>query len=142
MGILGYFSATPGAAVPGMAQPGRAQQFPYPLYLYAGPWPLLYLDYLDTLTGHTLAVVPGGYYSMTAVNSRAGLTVPPSDGRWDIGAGAQFRVIFRARPAPPPSMALVRADLERSRITHGHYAPGGCRQCLSGGMQQDDEVVV
>jgi hypothetical protein len=134
---------------------------------------LYYLDYLDLVTWHTLFVVPGGFYTMLAVSSRAGLTVPPPDGRWDTGAGAQFRVVFRplsaaelraarvralashghypgrgcghcdpVREEPPlvrrvpgpdtafsPSIYEVRADLERSRVAHGHYAPGGCEMC-------------
>ena len=125
MSSLGYFSAVPGAAVPGMAQPGRDQQFSYPLYLYAGPWPLTYLDYLDTVTGHTLTVAPGGFYSMAAVNSRAGLTVPPPDSRWDTGPGAMFRVV-RTRPA---SAAEARAARERALIAHGHYVSAACPHC-------------
>lgn len=43
-------------------------------------------------------------------------------------------------PAPPPvpqpaPVHYVRAALEESRVAHGHYAPGGCRRCMSGGRE-------
>jgi hypothetical protein len=65
-------------AVPALAGlPGSTGPFQY-----IGHVPVYYLDYLDVLTQETLAVVPGGSYTMTPVNSRAGLTVPPPDNCW------------------------------------------------------------
>ena len=94
MSVMSYFSSIPGMFVPGMAQPGRGQRYAYPLYLYAGAVSVDYLDYVDEVTTRTLVVSPGGYYTMGAVNSRAGLTVPPSDHRWGgavpyLGFGAE-----------------------------------------------------
>ncbi len=79
---LPLFSSVPGMAVPGMAVPGLDGTGGAGPFQYLGHVPAFYLDYLDVLTGETLAVVPGGSYSMTPVNSRAGLTVPPPDNCW------------------------------------------------------------
>ena len=41
------------------------------------------------------------------------------------------------KPVPAPQPAVIhhaRAALEESRVAHGHYAPGGCKQCMSGGQ--------
>jgi hypothetical protein len=159
-------------------------------YPYYGHLTLYYLDYLDLVTQQTLVAAPGGSYAMTPVNSRAGLTVPPPDGRWvSAGFGPLFlRPRFSlalapaqlAEPSPPPTLHEVRAALERSRVAsgwherhlrvpaqprarltgpvtpppvpqpsqmqatraqletarvaHGHYAPGGCKLCMSGGQ--------
>ena len=51
-------------------------------FLYQGQFPVYYLDYIDSTTNRTLSAVPGNAYAMYAVSSRAGLTVPPPDGRW------------------------------------------------------------
>lgn len=58
---------------------GPIGPFTYP---YLGNMTLDYLDYVDLLTSQTLVAVPGGSYIMLAVNSRAGLTVPPPDNLW------------------------------------------------------------
>ena len=80
------FSSVPGQQVPGQFDPAflTALPLPGPVYHnYYGHYVLYYLDYADQITGKTLVAVPGGSYSMTAANSRAGLTVPPPDNRWD-----------------------------------------------------------
>ncbi len=159
-------------------------------YPYYGHLTLYYLDYLDLVTQQTLVAAPGQSYAMTPVNSRAGLTVPPPDGRW-VAAGfgplflrprfspalatpqlaepappttlhevramaeksrvasgwyerrlrpaaqPQPRYTGGARPVPvpqPSQMQAVRAQLEVARVAHGHYAPGGCKLCMSGGQ--------
>jgi len=44
-------------------------------------------------------------------------------------------------PGPPPeapqpgAIHHARALLEQSRAAHGHYKPGGCKQCMSGGRE-------
>lgn len=86
-----YRSSVPGMAVPGMAVPGLDGTSG--IYQFTGPYPLFYLDYLDAITQETLSVVPGGSYTMLAVNSRAGLTVPPPDNRW-LGGGGGFGAHF------------------------------------------------
>lgn len=76
-------SAVPGMAIPGLAVPGLdGTSGGTGAFEYIGHVPVFYLDYLDVLTEETLAVVPGGSYTMTPVNSRAGLTVPPPDDCW------------------------------------------------------------
>ena len=97
------FSAVPGLAVPGRAQPGDAGESSSPSgsYLYYGfGWGVLYyLDYVDLATSETLRAVPGNYYSMLAVSSRAGLTDPPPDGRWQSGSEMELGRITFSRPA-------------------------------------------
>ena len=91
-------------------------------YQYIGQLACFYLDYLDTATGHTLAPVPGGYYTMIAVNSRAGLTVPPPGRPWNpgnAGAGGTFAALFLKRAVPP-------------EISHGHYPGATCAHCDPG----------
>jgi hypothetical protein len=166
-----------------------AQTYPgFTTYPYYGHLTLYYLDYLDLVTQQTLVASPGQSYAMTPVNSRAGLTVPPPDGRWvSAGFGPLFlRPRFTPAPAParladppptlhevramaeksrvasgwyerrlapaaqpqprytggavpppvpqPSQMQAVRARLETARVAHGHYAPGGCQLCMSGGQ--------
>ena len=76
-------SSVPGLAVPGLAVPGLdgtgGGGGPF---IYLGHVQAFYCDYLDVLTQKTLSAVPGGSYTMTPVNSRAGLSVPPPDDCW------------------------------------------------------------
>lgn len=97
MSVIPYFSSVPGMAVPGMIQPALAEHPSAGTWLYGGQGVLDYLDYIDNSTGHTLVATPGGYYTMMAVNSRAGLTVPPPDGRWDIRTVESDKV---TKPSP------------------------------------------
>jgi hypothetical protein len=120
-------------AVPGMGNPARdgTTALPGILYLYIGHVPAFYLDYLDTATQETLAVVPGGSYSMVPVNSRAGLTVPPPDSCW-LTATNRFAprlVFFRPpvpEPQPPPEVLALDAlyepadALARARIRNAN----------------------
>jgi hypothetical protein len=134
---LPNFSSVPGQAVPGMTSPGRIGVTPAPppptTYEFYGHQVLYYPDYLNGNTYQLLAAVPGVSYVISAASGRSPyLTVPPSDGRWVPGSNVDFTVF---RPPPPPSLAEVRADLERAKVAHGHYAPGGCRRCLSGGQE-------
>jgi hypothetical protein len=121
------FSSVPGMSVPGMACPGLAgtASTSSGAWTYIGHVPVFYLDYIDALTHETLAVQPGSSYSMTPVNSRAGLTIPPPDDCW-LTAGNRWadRVVFRpeAEAARGPSRAAlqlaaarkVNADLQAS----------------------------
>jgi hypothetical protein len=131
---LPNFSSVPGQTVPGMADPGRVGSSTAPTsYQFYGHQTLYYLDYLDSSTRHLLVAAPGSSYVMSVASGRSpGLTVPPADGRWVPGSNVDFLVF---RPRHRPSLAEVRADLERSRVAHGHYAQGGCQQCLSGGRE-------
>jgi hypothetical protein len=107
--------AVPGLAVPGLdGLPGGAGPFQY-----LGHVPAYYLDYLDVLTGKTLSVVPGGFYSMIPVNSRAGLTVPPPDHSWNPPDMFSYRIVLRPRPLmlemPPPPEVLALDALHDAR---------------------------
>lgn len=130
-------SSVPGLAVPGMAVPGLDGTGAGTQFVYIGHVPAFYLDYLDTLTQETLAVVPGGSYSMTPVNSRAGLTIPPPDDCW-LTPGNRWapRIVYRppARllpavrviPVPPRVLALdalyeTRDVLARARIHNANF---------------------
>jgi len=112
-----YRSAVPGMSVPGMAVPaldgGPSTSGGFE---YIGPYPLFYLDYLDAFTQETLSVVPGGSYSMMAVNSRAGLTVPPPDHRW-LGAGGMFML-----RAPVDYRLLLAAGRAHTAALHARFA--------------------
>ena len=125
---LPLHSSIPGAAIPGLAVPaldgigGTGTAF-----TYLGHVPAFYLDYLDTFTGKTLSVVPGGSYSMIPVNSRAGLTVPPPDHSWNPPDTFSYRIVLRPRlvvaevPPPPEVLALdalhdARDALARARV--------------------------
>lgn len=120
-------SAVPGAAVPGMAVPGLdGKGGGTALYPYYGQVPLDYLDYVDASSGHTLVATPGGSYLMLVVNSRAGLTVPPPDGRWTLGG---MMMGARAPLAAVLSAAEIAAARERSLAGHGHYASRSCPHC-------------
>jgi len=118
MGFL-LRSSVPGMAVPGMAVPGL-DGLPGGAgpFQYIGHVPAFYLDYLDTFTGKTLSVVPGGSYSMTPVNSRAGLTVPPPDHSWSPPNQFSYRIVLRPRPlvavqVPPPPQVLALDALHK-----------------------------
>ena len=123
-------SSVPGMSVPGMAVPAldgaSGSQFQY-----VGPYPLCYLDYLDVITRETLSVVPGGSYSMIAVNSRAGLTVPPPDHRW-LGANGMFALRPAFRGSYLAEMAVARAH---TAALHAKYAARTGTPQPSGGMQ-------
>lgn len=108
-------------AVPGMAEPGltgHAAPPPATTFPYYGNETLYYLDYLDTdviTAEHTLVAVPGGSYSMQVANSRAGLTVPPSDGRWARGGGFMLR---------PPGFEHAHVQLARARAVNAALQAG------------------
>ena len=133
--VWALFSWVPGMAVPGMAQPasdgtGTPPPPPSPSWQYIGPWPLSYLDYIDLVTSRTLSVTPGGQYAMRAVNSRAGLTIPPPDNRWQ-GDGDEDLFLFRPLElAEVPSYAVqLHAARAHNAARHARIARGGEDQC-------------
>lgn len=93
-------------------------------YQYLGHVPAYYLDYLDVLTQETLYAIPGASFSMTPVNSRAGLTIPPPDNCWltDTNTFAP-RIVLRPRLAapevPPPPEVLALDALHEARDALG-----------------------
>ena len=137
MTSLPLFSSVPGQTVPGMIDAARVggatttagtailtgagtltAAAVLAQYQFYGKVPLGYFDYVDTSTSEMLLVVPGGSYSMAVVTNRAGMTVPPPDGRWTLGGGMMLR-----RPRVK-TMAEVRADVEKAKVARGHYEPG------------------
>ena len=106
-----WWSAVPALSVPGMAQPGRDGTGTTRPWLYIGHVPVAYLDYLDVTAGRTLYAWPGNWYSMTPVNSRAGLTVPPPDHCWLTAANQWAPRVMLLRPparqVPPPPRVLA-----------------------------------
>lgn len=116
----GKFWATPGIMRPGRGQPGN----PYSLvrYRFTGRVPLLYLDYLDGQTRGTLYAQPGGTYVIVVANTRAGLTVPPDDGRWGGETPQQDLVPLHRRV-----FLKLREHIHRSRRRSGYRNPPGDR---------------
>lgn len=98
-----WYSSVPGMAAPGLAQPGKDGTGTTQPWLYIGHLPVAYRDYLDATTGRTLSVYPGNWYSMVAVNSRAGLSVPPPDNCW-LTAANRFAPRIALLPAPAPEV--------------------------------------
>lgn len=128
MSTLPPFSSVPGMAIPGRIQPGLAQYTSLTPYQYIGQAACFYLDYLDVTTGHTLSPVPGGYYTMTPVSGRQGLTVPPPGRPWNpgnAGAGGTFA------PMAKHGHADAAASLARGRVhtaaLHAAWASGTLR---------------
>ena len=113
MGFL-LNSSVPGMAVPGLAVPGRDGTGTGAQFQYLGHVQAYYLDYLDTLTGKTLSAVPGGFYSMVPVNSRAGLTIPPPDHSWNPPATFSYRIVLPPRRLVvmevPPAAEVLALD--------------------------------
>ena len=67
-------------------------------YVYTGTDERHYLSHVNAYTGRTLEAVPGGVYSIKVASGQsAGLSVPPSDGRW-VPVREQAP---SAPPAPP-----------------------------------------
>jgi len=102
-------SSVPGMSVPGMAVPGLdGTSGGAGLFQYLGH---VQAYYLDVLTQKTLSAVPGGFYSMVPVDSRAGLTVPPPDHSWNPPAVFSYRIVLRPRlvavELPPPVEVLA-----------------------------------
>ena len=92
----------PGIFFPGQSQPGENGVIPsgFTTYLFLGHYSLYYLDYTDGETFWTLYAVPGNWYAINLANGRAGLSVPPPDGRWQGGSpGLGDEVIFVRRYA-------------------------------------------
>ena len=117
-----YRSSVPGMSVPGMAVPALdgSSGSPSGPFTYIGHVPAFYLDYLDVLTQETLSVVPGGAYPLIAVNSRAGLTVPPPDNCWRTPTNRWApRIVLRPRlvvpEVPPPVEVLALEALYGAR---------------------------
>jgi hypothetical protein len=63
-------------------------------YHYVGHLTVYYLDYIDQLTGKTLACTPGNFYTMLPVSNRAGLGEPPPDGRWGTPSAPAYEISF------------------------------------------------
>jgi hypothetical protein len=116
--------SVPGMAVPGLDGGPSATSGPYE---YIGPWPLYYLDYVDVITRETLQVMPGGFYTMIPVNSRAGLTVPPPDHRW-LPAAESFQLRFAVHYHV--TMAAGRAH---TAALHARFAARPGQRPTSGG---------
>jgi hypothetical protein len=127
-------SSVPGMAVPGLAVPGLDGTGTGTQFQYLGHVQAYYLDYLDTLTQKTLSAEPGGFYSMTPVNSRAGLTVPPPDNCWLTNTNKfaprivlpPRRLVVAEIPPPPQVTALdalydTRDPLARARIHSANF---------------------
>lgn len=118
MSTIPRFTSVPGQSVPGMGQPALiAVEPPATTYKYYGHMVLYYLDYLDVTTQVVLVAVPGNSYLMQAVNSRAGLTVPPPDGRWNPSTVRDL-IVFRPRPLPP-AVASGVLTLREARAAAG-----------------------
>ena len=129
-----WHSSVPDMAVPGMAVPGLVGTVAQsPLFLYLGHIAVYYLDYLDITTQKTLFAVPGNVYSMTPVNSRAGLTIPPPDNCW-LTSTNKFapRIVLRPRlkviEAPPPALVTAldalfetKDSLAKARIHSANF---------------------
>ena len=122
------FSAVLGVAVPGTAQPGNAgtgTQPPGTGWLYIGPWALTYLDYVDLITSRTLTVTPGVSYSMRVANSRAGLTIPPPDNRWQASGDEDLFLFRPLELAEVPSYAAqLHAARSHNSARHARLARG------------------
>ena len=127
-------SSVPGMAVPGTAVPGLdGTSGGAGPFRYLGHVQAYYLDYLDVLTQKTLSAVPGGFYSMTPVNSRAGLTIPPPDNCWLTNTNKFApRIVLRPRlviaEIPPPAQVTAldalyetRDPLARARIHSANF---------------------
>lgn len=97
-----YFSSVPGLSVPGQLVPGFLGENPLPAdYQYLGHYVLYYLDYTDVNTLTTLAVTPGNAYAMQVAATRAGLSDPPPDGRWNTPSAPSYDEIeMRVYPDP------------------------------------------
>lgn len=114
------FSWVPGAAYPGASQPadtGLPSITPPTTFTFDGRVTLYYWDYVDTASQEILIAVPGLNYSMRVVGARAGLGVPPPDGRWNQPDLHEFAVL------PVKTLAEVRAEIEAARMARGDYEP-------------------
>jgi hypothetical protein len=129
------FSSVPGQAIPGRTLPGEPAQSGAPAgYLYLGyGWGVLYyLDYVDLVTSETLRAVTGNSYSMQAVSSRAGLTDPPPDGRWQ--GEVEMMTSFR-----PGTRELAAARAHNARL-HVRLARGERIADLEALIAQGEEI--
>jgi hypothetical protein len=108
----GYCSITPPYVTP-VIPPA-----PPVFWQFYGHVPVYYLDYLDWTTQETLYCVPGGSYAMVIANSRAGLTIPPSDGRWI--PGGSYDIPLRRKIA-----LKLREHIHKSRRRSGYRNPPG-----------------
>ena len=79
---------------------------------FYGHVPIYYLDYLDGTTRGTLYAVPGGSYVILVANTRAGLTIPPGDGRWVPGESYDV-------PLHRKVFLKLRAHIHKSRRRSG-----------------------
>jgi hypothetical protein len=54
------------------------------IHLFQGAETLCYVDYLDTIAGHTLVAAPGGTYQIAPAGEGFdyGFAIPPPDGLW------------------------------------------------------------
>jgi len=118
-GYLPSFNAVPGFMSPGMLFPGEPVNLGV-RYAYAGNTPLWYLDYLDADTRATLYATPGGNYRILIANTRAGLTIPPDDGRWLTGTGPADGI-----PLHRKLFLRLREHIHRSRRRSGYRNGGG-----------------
>jgi hypothetical protein len=117
-----WYSSVPGMAVPGLAQPAKDGTGSSQPWLFTGPAPVTYLDYVDVTTGKVLSPYPGNWYSMRPVNNRAGLTVPPPDGAWLPVTGHFIPHFFFA--AVPSYAEMLHAGRAHNAARHARIARG------------------
>ena len=110
------FWAVPGVMVPGGIWPGYP--YSYRLWQFTGHYPVYYLDYLDGIARTTLYAQPGGSYLILVANTRAGLSVPPGDGRW-LGETPQQDEL----PLHRRVFLKLRRHIHRSRGRSGYRNP-------------------
>jgi hypothetical protein len=67
------------------------------LFIFIGHYSVSYPDYVDANTQEILSCLPQHSYRMYIVGFRAGLTDPPSDGRWQGVPGIGDEIIFIRR---------------------------------------------
>ena len=96
----------------------------------------------DAGAGGTFAPLAEGLFSrpLTLAEARTGLERQRNESGWhqrlSVPAPQPPPPAQVPPPPPPPAPTALhhaRARLEESRAAHGHYAPGGCKTCMSGG---------
>ncbi len=107
-----------GGATGNFTPPYIAPPVPPVEWQFYGHVPVYYLDYLDWDTQATLYAVPGGSYRILIANTRAGLTIPPGDGRWILGDPVDV-------PLHRKVFLKLRAHIHKSRRRSGYKLGGG-----------------
>lgn len=99
-------------------------------FAFFGHFSVSYPDYIDNTIGHTLTAVPGGFYMMSSVSSRAGMVIPPPDGRWQgeqsfgaevimqhraVTSGPRIHFTLITTPSPERFAALTRRGIDATK---------------------------